>query len=536
MDVDGGKVVTALHERWLIEQQIQALLDARSEKEFAAQARQVAAGGDQVIPVILRNLDRSEPRMLSVLGTVAALYPRRDQILNKLYQAAADVERPDRERMSAMLILERFLGQEFDPYLAATLDDPQIIAVESLKEMMAEGERDPFTLAEYARALAAQSEETFLDVIEVLLEVGQERAVPALCLLAQEQVDALAEAALYALGRLPHPDAVRGLQSLLPLLPPVRRALGERSLRKLQFRGIPVPPLPAVDDGWRVLVGPVGGQGGRVVWFIRGADAHGDCWFLGVSIAEDKGIEQAYGHPSTPASFLPEQREVGHVHRIVVEPKAPAGAERLAPVVRDAEDQASLPHQGESLALHMLETDFDYGRWLVQEGQALNLRLGVPLPVEYRLLGPALWQYDDAGLASSRQQPPVSTMRSLVETADLLAYPIFGGWFAHGERVFQVAAAMLKWMPTLFLEGIHSWAERLAEEYYDRTHLDRLRSRLEAMAEWLWRAGEVHLAELALLASATITEVPPAEHPFTVRMMERGLTFVADQLQKQQSE
>ena len=78
--------------------------------------------------------------------------------------------------------------------------------------------------------------------MDTLLEVGQERAVPALCLLAQDDQDAVGKAALLALGRLHHPEAAQGLQSILPLLSPDRRSLGERSLLKLRLKQVPVLP------------------------------------------------------------------------------------------------------------------------------------------------------------------------------------------------------------------------------------------------------------------------------------------------------
>ena len=508
MGVSSGKIITTLHERWQIEHGIRELLDLQSEDELQSRAKLVAESGEQVIPVILSNLGHSNPRMLNALGIVSSLHPNRAEMADRLYGAAADVNIPDKDRMAAMLILERFLGVKPDPYLIGTLSDPQAMVVESVKEMIRDGEQNPFMLLDYTHGLAAQPDEIVEGIVETLLEVGQERAVPALCLLAQERADALATAAISTLGRLRHPDAARGLQTILPMLHPTRRALGERSLRKLQFSGVPSRSLPPVDSAWRALISPVDGQGSRVIWFIHDADLAGNCAFLGISIREEQGIAQAYGNYQVPVKALPERRHRGYIH--------------------------SLSPQDE-LVLYMLEADFDYGRRLVSEGQALNFELGRLLPVEYSLLGTLIWQYDDARVEESRQRLPMPETRLdlLPETAKLLDHPAFKNWFAYGDQVVQQALTMIKWLPFTVQKNQSSVAIKLAETYFDRPVVSRLQTRLRAMSEWLWRAGEAHLTEVALVAARTVATIPPTSHPFTLRMVELGLRVVIEQLQKQ---
>ncbi len=52
------------------------------------------------------------------------------------------------------------------------------------------------------------------------------------------------------------------------------------------------------------------------------------------------------------------------------------------------------------------------------------------------------------------------------------------------------------------------------------------------MGEWLWRAGEFHLAGLAMVAVETLATTPPADHPFTRSMVELGLKVVFAQLRR----
>jgi hypothetical protein len=530
MTASGGKVITTLRERWGIDQDIQEMLRVRSEKEFTNRAQQLAARGEQVIPVILRCLDRADGRLLSVLGTISSLYPHREQILNRLYGAAADLDRPDRGRVSAMLILERFLGQEPDPYLISTLDDPQFMAVESIREMIREGERDPRVLVEYTRSLAEQTEETIEEVIETLVEVGAERAVPVLCLLAQDDLDALGEAALLALGRLYYPEAGHGLQSILPLLPPERRALCERSLLKLSLKQVPVRPRPPVNEAWRALVSPIDGEGSQVIWFIGEPNDQGLCRFVGLSINDREGIRQAYGHVDVPTDTLPERRLRGHVHNVALQTGPPDEGERSSGGMA----------RGGGMLLLMLEADFDYGRRLVREGQACNARQGRLLPVEYRLFGPWLWQYDDTQVASSRWQDTrpagmagqAGPALPLAETARLLSHPAFRGWFAYGESVLQHAMSLLRRSPLIIGADTGGDVAALARTYFDRATIERLQARLTANSEWLWRAGDAQAAGSAARVAETLGSTSPAEHPFARGMVELGLRAVIEQLRR----
>lgn len=511
MSVD-KTVITALRERLDLNQQIDALLEIHSEKEFLTQARRVAESGIQVIPVVLRNLQHADPRHLNALGVIASMYPLRGEILNKLYETAEDVERSDRERVSAMLILERFLDQVPDPYLLQTLENPHAVAIESIKDLIRASEQDPSVLLDYTRALSEQSTEAITGIISTLLDVGQERAVPVLCLMSQADDEATATEALNALGQVRHPKAVRGLQALLPVLPRGRHSLGERSLRKLQFGGMPIDPLPAVDPAWRALVSPIDGQGNQLVWFLRDPDRDGKCRFLGLALNDGTGFSQAYGNHNVPAQALPTRHSVGHVHLVPMQ-------------------FASLPHKPshpETSFLHMLEADLDYGRRLVREAQSKHFGQNQSLPAAYRLLSPLIWQYDATSVDASRQQPPVPVQspETLSNTARLPYHPFFRGWIIGGPRAAEQVDAVNSLTPLADHEVVRAWASRLAGEYLNEATLQQVKARLRGMSEWLWRAKQLSLAELASVAAQTVDKIPPAQHPFVLSMAELGLNLV----------
>jgi hypothetical protein len=505
-----AKIINTLRDRLEIERQLQSLLKIEPEEKFLAQARRIAEGGAQVVAVVIDSLDRTHPRELSALGAIASFYPNREEILTKLYSAAADTERPDRERVSAMLILERFLEESVAPYLLQTLDDPRAVAFESIRELIAAGEHKPAVLLDYTKALSQHPDETVLDIIDTLVEVGEERAVPALCLWAQHEQEAVSTAALSALGQIRHVDAANGLQSLIPLLPPRRIPLAERSLRKLQFAGLPAAPQPTPDGTWRTLASPIDGDGRQVVWFASDPNQEGECQFLGLVLIEDTGIVQAYGNHTVPVQALPRAVRPGHIHRVPMKLLSLPGAEQA----------------DESAVLYMLETDLDYGRTRVRQAQSRNHELGQPLPPAYRLLGQLIWRYDADEIDAASQQPPEleHTWDLLTRTGSLPRHPLFLGWSVGSEQVEAVAHSPSdNGIDASDRETIMTWAAQIAQAHFDRTAVQRTRVRLLEMAEWLWRAEQISLAELTMAAAQTIEQVPPAQHPFTVSMAALGL-------------
>ncbi len=511
MGIGSDKIITTLRERQQIKSNIAGLLQVTSEGEIHRRAQHIAASGRQVIPVILNNLDRSNPQMLKAVGLVSSLYPDRDEMVAGLYQTAADKGKPDHCRVAAMLILERYLNIEPDPALIETLHDPQTMVVQSIDEMLHESESHPLALLDYVADLAPQPADVLDDVIDNLVQIGRARAVPMLCLLAQEPDTELAAMAIHALGRINHRDAARGLASLLPMLPLTTSALAERSLRKLQFKGIAAPPPADMDKRWRALVSPIDGHGNQVVWFIRAnapADGRADhCLFIGAAIAEGQGIVQAYGGYAAPAQSVPPRQPSGYIHSVYVQ---------------------------NDIMLYMLETDFDYGRWLVKQGQAQNAKLLTPLPVEYRLMGQLLWQYPAVEIEMTRRQRS-NALELLDETGNLLVHPAFNQWFVDEDHVIQHTLSLIQQSPSAIEQNLGTWAGKLAQAYFDHEQVHRLSARLAAVAEWLLRAKQAHLAQVAFAAADTITTVAPDRHPFTLRMAERGLEVIIQQLHKQYS-
>ncbi len=501
-----GKIITTLRQRRWIESEIQHMLEARTEAEFMERAIRVAGSGQQVIPVILSSLDTSNSQLLGVLGTIST-YLEADEIASALRRVAMAPERSDRERMAALMILDRFLEEELEEELFGGLQNPQEVAVQSLVEMLNEVEENRFILLEYVYALKEQPLEIVRVIMDTMRGLEGERTIEPLRLLAQDERRPVAQEAIYLLGTIRSPRAVKALQTLSPTVAPDFQPLVERSVRKLSLSGVPVEPLPPPDQHWRALISPVDGQGNQSLWFIYHAPPQKTCRFLAVLLDDHLGLKSAFGDEEAPTERFPARKPVGVVHFFTM---AETG-------------------------LMMLETDFEYGRRLVLEGLQRNWATGTPLPPEYCLLNDLLWRYDCPETLYRPQLPvlegqPGHTVEEMLPyTTALLDHPAFANWFLQSELVYRATVKMLtqpSWEGDAFQgkEGL----EYLIKSYFDDTTVALYRSRLEAMSEWLTRAQDDQMARLALVAALALDEVPTENHPLLVRLIERELKSIID--------
>ncbi|MGQ9663600.1 MAG: HEAT repeat domain-containing protein, partial [Kiritimatiellia bacterium] len=239
-----GKIITALWQRRTVETLMRRLIDARTDAEANAILDEILTHGEHVIPVVLANLNTTDPHFRGALGLVAKHLPH-DQIAPALWGALRDASLIDHARLTAALILERFLGEVVPPEALANLSDPTQVALQSLREVIGESRRSRAILIEYAEAFEEQPAEIqrlVLNTLEGILE-GDD-VVELLRMLAQSPSPAVSSRALDMLAQLRSPAAARALQMLLPTIHPSLQPAAQRALRKLQVIGIHITPLP----------------------------------------------------------------------------------------------------------------------------------------------------------------------------------------------------------------------------------------------------------------------------------------------------
>ena len=506
------KIITKLRERRQIEAGLREMVAASSEFEFRQRAQEIALLGSQVIPTLIGNLDRADARLLAAMGTVAAhLNP--GEVITAMRNAVIHPQRTDRGRIGAMTILERFLGQRPDDNLLASLNDPEGVAVSSLEEMLEQVESSPATLIHYVEGLDQQEPHIVLAVAGSLRAMGTnsdpltqpQRAIEPLRMMAQDVREEIAAEAVDALGSIRLPEAARALQTLRPIVWPSVRPLAERLLRKLQFSGVEVAPLPAPMPEWRALISPLNGLGQQSVWFIQGGRWSEYARFLNILLSDRAGAVEAIGHAQVPMQMLPPRQSPGHLHDVAL-------------------------HDG-SGAMLMLEASFDVGRRLVVDALAHNLRTQIPVAGSLRLQSPWLWGVAGADSLPPRELPDLTPEDEglLAASAQLLEHPAFVTWTARNEATLQVAAEALH-HPGWDLE---IRVKRLTSELFrEPAMVEVLSKRLEAMSAWLLLAGDEHRARMALVASRALADGPTQDHVFLQAVVRRDLTWSLQSLER----
>jgi hypothetical protein len=514
MSASRTKIITKLRERRQIEADLRQMLAASSEFELRLQAQQIAARGSQVIPAIVGNLDRADARLLAAMGVVATFLDR-EEVTMALQQAVLQPQQTDRGRIGALTILERFLGQPADGDFLASLRDPEGMALSSLEEVLSQAERSPVILIEYVQGLDRQEPDVVLAVVQALRDMGtrspssgpSRRVIEPLRMMAQDVRDEIAAAALQALGATRSPEAARALQTLIPITAPALRPLAERWLRKLQFGGVEIAPLPAPGPGWRSLISPVDALGQQSVWFVQDSQLATHAQFLNVLLSDRAGAIEAVGHTQVPVTMLPPRQPSGYVHDI------------------------AWPDGSGSMLL--LEASFDLGRRCVREALAYNRETQIPVAGPLRLLSPWLWGMSGADSLPARVLPELpegaeAEDEALLAVSDrLLKHPAFASWTVRSEAISQAAEEVLHhpgW-------DVQVWVRRLVGELFaNQAVAQTFSTRLVSMSEWLLLAGEQSLSRLALVAARAVAEEPPQEQPFLQALVERDLELALDSL------
>jgi len=517
------KIITKLLERRRIEADLREMLEASTDLEFRRRAQRIAASGSEVIPTIVGNLDRADARMLTAMGIVTTFLDR-EEVVRALRGAILESRLSDKGRVGAMAILQRFLGEGPDEQLLESLDDPQGLTISSLQDVLRQAGRDPGVLIQYVEALDRQEPNIVLAVVRRLLEAGQppeaaevesdkglgaglapEGVVELLRMMAQDVRGEIAAAAIEALGALRLPVAARALQTLLPAVAPDLQPATQRLLRKLQFSGVVVAPLPSPDPDWRALVSPPGGQGQQAVWFVFQRGEEAQVRFLNVLLHDRAGAVEAVGHPQVPALMLPPRRPQGYVHDVALP---------------DASD-----------VMLMLEVSFDVGRRLVRDALQDNRETQIPVAGPLRLRSPWLWGVAGGDSLPPRRLPEIEPDlggERAASSAGLVGHPAFVSWALPGGLLLGAAEEILRHPGRELERGVR----RLAAEMFANPEVaEAFRQRLEAMSEWLLLAGDEASSRLALFTARALGS-RPADQPFVQALARRDLVLILKSLQQ----
>lgn len=504
-------IIGGFQERRQLEDAVSALAQTTTEAELMHAARQLSNRfpAERLAAAILRRLGDPNSQLRGGLGHLAALLPP-EIIVPALRDLAGNRQKSPIERMTAVLILERYLGETPPPALTADLAGNDDIAMQSLLEAVEEGRRNRHVFLEYVTQMQEHGIDVAFMVMGLLQQLAPDDQVELLRLIAQDKRPQVARSALERLITLAaqHDRALAALHALAFTLAPALVEPTQRALRKLQFTGRRyTPPAP---DGWRALLGPTDAGGYFTLWLIQmpTQPAAADGVLIGFTLGLQHGIVECSGVASMEASQLPPPRREGDL--VVV-------------------------GEGEEPRTTLLETPLTVGRWLVQQALAAHWRLDQPpdLPGEYKLYTDLIWQFAPPHLPDELNYIFVETVNSGLEQPDLpglseavdmlVHHPLMRPWVKWATNVWTMleslpGAASDKQTPTLI-----AFILREFDALPQRAQLlDNMTVALRTQALWFAIRGEPDNARRALLLARWMRALPMRQNPLLVGLLQVG--------------
>lgn len=500
MNESNSKIIRSFQSRLEIDTAVRSLGNTTSEAELQQLAKEIVEKyGEQATPALLALLNTTDPQLRGGLGHLAAMLPQ-ENVVPVLRAAAYNRSLSDQARLTAITILENFLGIEPDQAMYDGMASPEELAVLSLKELLAETRADPMVVVEYMDQLSREPIDVQLAMVHGAQRLEGDERLELLRMFAQDPHVAVAQESLQGLGALIDAEAGQALHSLLPNLPPEMRVQGERALRKLRLRGIPIDEHTPPPVEGRCLASPPDGQDNQLLWFVLPASEKDTSQLLQVLITQQTGVTQASGSYAADNASLPAPAVVGTVHRA---------------------EQGAGPRGG-----LILEAPFDYGRRRVLQALEANWRAAAPTPLPYRLLNPLLWRWRRPGSAEKLQEASQAVQEG---TTPLMQHPAMASWYLLTDEIYRVAEALMLSQEEVTVEQVEQATSTLAREAAaDAEVVAGLYRSLESLREWLGLAGEPAAAEEAAAIAAALSKSPtesslPASQALLTHMCLQGL-------------
>lgn len=522
------KIIHSFQQRRQLAQAVEELAQTHSEADLLAQVRSMVHTfpHDLLLSQLVKLLDTPNGQLRGGLGHLAALLPP-EETIPALRSAAANRGNPPQARITAGLILERFLGETLPPALLGDLNQSNEVAFQSLLEAVEEGENNRHVLLEYVSQMRETNEATAMMVMQLMARLAPNQQLDLYRLIAQDDRPNVARTAQTRLAQMvtqtPTPEGLAALHALQAMLPAEPAAELARTLRKLTFAGHRYAPPPP--DHWRALCSPADIGGNYTIWFVYTPPVTGSSTgmaggektpsrkkqteegvLLGVVLNAARGILQAYGSEIIPRDQLPPARGVGE----------------LVPVRTDGGGHATL-----------LEIPFDFGRLRLAQAQAAHFAQAEvqPLPGEYRLYGDRIWSFappqPDPALEAYFEEnvEPAGPIDLEQATVHLLAHPALAAWRSQNRIFIQGLGsrnAALRDLPTHELAAV---VLRELAQRPERTQLTQALSHaLRLQAAWLHIAGDQESAQRAQALAAATRLRPIPQNPLLARLIEAALT------------
>jgi len=493
MNANDSHIIHNFGDRLAIDRAVKNLTKARNAYEQDKQAQELAAKGQPALKALLRNLNASDPTLRGGLGRLAK-YLDPAIAIPALRLAAMDETRDDAARLTAVMILERYLDQEIDPAMAQRIPASYDVARESGEEAIAIAETDPMVLVEYAEQLLEEPPEIVHAVLQVIMDMETPQRAPLLMAIAAYGDASLQKIIVQALGGIRHTLAIHSLQTLWRLVTPELQPLVRRQIRKLQLAGVSNAP----SGNLRALWSPVNALGYSFLWIIHVPENSSQGDLLILILHDQRGIVNAVAHPDLDLDDLPLP--------------APRGATHKLPMIDS-------PHRALAVEINPM-----LGLELLAEMLSIMEAEHYPWPGEIVVFGRWLWAGRPLGeseITWSRLPKPAANLDETAAQA-LLDHPAFAGWVWTLPELQRLLAANAK---TALSKGgaLH---QQVIDILLNDENRALLSQRLWRQSQWLTLVKDRKPAAQTLAVRKAV-EAGDSEHPFIKMLAWRSLLTAA---------
>jgi len=493
MSDNESRILHGFSDRLAIERAVKELSKARNAYQQDQLARQLAARGKPVVGALLRHLETDDPAFRGGLGRLAQhLDP--NLIIPALRQAAMDEGRAESARLTAVMLLERYLDQEIDPAMAQRIPASYDVARESGEEAISIAETEPLVLVEYAEQLLDEPPEIVRAVLHVIIDMEDPRRVRLLMAIAAYSDPPLQKDILAVLGGVRHPLALQALQTLWRLVSPELQPVVRRQIQKLRLSGVKDEPVGTL----RALWSPCNAQGHSFLWFIRTADDEPVGDLLSLILHDQLGVVYATAYPDLDLDALPFPAPQGGTHNV-----------RMI-----------------DSAHHLLLAEIDpmLGLALLDDALQSMSQQGFPWPGEIVVFGHWLWRGQPLPLPDypwPRLPKPAESVDAAVAKR-LLQHPIFAGWV----WTLPDLGILLREYHDVALQKDSALHQQITEILLDEENRPLLERRLMQQVRWLVLTGDRKTARQTLAVHDAVV-AGDAEHPFVRMLAWRSLLTAA---------
>ncbi|RLT43710.1 MAG: hypothetical protein DWI57_03965 [Chloroflexi bacterium] len=506
------KIINTFQARRKLNEDLAGLATTASEGELLARVRAIAQSYEPllILSTLTKYLDNSSSQVRGGLGRLATLLPY-DETVAVLRKEAANRQNPTLTRLTAALILERFLQAELAPGLMSDLKDPETVVMQSLQEALTESHTNRYILLEYVRQMRQENEQVAHQVLELVARLDATDQPELLRLIAYDRRGGVAQAAVERLGLLRQgaaaQRAAQALHTLQHNLSPDLARLAERTLRKLRFAGVPIQPVAL--ENWRGLLTPSTLDGNQDLWFLRsGADASENV-LIGLRINASAGLVDAFGSEAVDPQYMPPARAVGELVSVALTDGTPTV---------------------------FLEVPVAYAQWRLQQAVESHWRQSQPqpLPEEYTFYNPHLFRGEAAAVPGELQallaSGPALWQKSRPKLAEnaatLLRHPALAGWFFQNSQIVDAASRLPRNDEQAFQKTLNDLKRKLFTPQVEEALRVEIQAALLAQAGWLAISGHPQHAQHAVLLAEAFNHIRAAEHPLIGMMLEIGLLLL----------